>query len=306
MAEPIRISTSLRINCPAAQVREQYRDIDHHIRNNVHPSIRYQWEPAAAGERKIRTTFKIMGVPQFDVSLLEDGADGSFLIRYLEGTNAGMLLVHEFVEVEPGVTEVRLFADAPSTWGRRLLGPLFVLGAQQVMKKALVEDKRDLESGRYQPNLAAGNVEAALSELASAKACPPSDKRLLLDAAALLCVSDGSAESSELDVLRRIAVLLELDTPEAELGARVAALLELERSAALAPEVEALGQALRAASLGRLGLLAAAVVGVVSQGLSASELAMLEQLSEAAGVSEADAARIVAEADAALSSVEAA
>src|SRR5260221_5959214 len=154
MPEPIRITASLRMNCTPDQARAQYRDIDHHIRNNVHPSIHYQWEPAERGERKIRTTFRILGIPQFDVSLLEDAPDGSFLIRYLEGSNAGMLLVHEFLEVEPGVTEVRLFADAPSTWGRRVLGPLFVIGARQVMKKALAEDKRDLERGEYRPGSA--------------------------------------------------------------------------------------------------------------------------------------------------------
>src|SRR3954468_3254711 len=183
MPEAIRVTASLRMNCTAAQARAQYRDIDHHIRNNVHPSIRYQWEPASPGERKIRTTFRILGIPQFDVSLLEDAPDGSFLIRYLEGSNAGMLLVHEFVEVEPGVTEVRLFADAPSTWGRRLLGPLFVIGARQVMKKALVEDKRDLEGGRYQPGVAAGNVQAALAELSGVVGRSEADKGALLDAA---------------------------------------------------------------------------------------------------------------------------
>ncbi|HEY4102924.1 MAG TPA: hypothetical protein VGM44_03500 [Polyangiaceae bacterium] len=79
MADTIRITASLRIKSAPSRVREQYRDIDHHIRNNVHPSIHYQWEPSAAGERKIRTTFRILGVPQFDVSLLEDAPDGSFV-----------------------------------------------------------------------------------------------------------------------------------------------------------------------------------------------------------------------------------
>src|SRR5262249_38003149 len=162
MPDTILITASLRIERPADEVRAQYRDIDHHIRNNVHPSIRYQWEPGGPGERKIRTTFRILGVPQFDVSLLEDAEDGSFVIRYLEGSNAGMVLVHKFVPVGPSSTDVQLFADAPSTAGRKLLGPLFVAGARQVMKKALMEDKRDLERGAFQPGSAAGNVEGAL------------------------------------------------------------------------------------------------------------------------------------------------
>src|SRR5262245_31338953 len=166
MADTIHITASLRIERPVAEVRAQYRDIDHHIRNNVHPSIRYEWEPGEPGQRKIRTTFRILGVPQFDISLLEDGDDGSFIIRYLEGSNAGMVLVHKFVPLGPNATDVQLYADAPSSLGRRLLGPLFVSGAKQVMKKALAEDKRDLEKGAFSAGIAAGNVIGALESLA--------------------------------------------------------------------------------------------------------------------------------------------
>lgn len=302
MADPIRITASLRMNCTPDQARAQYRDIDHHIRNDVHPSIRYQWEPAAPGERKIRTTFRILGVPQFDVSLLEDAPDGSFLIRYLEGSNAGMLLVHEFVEVERGVTEVRLSADAPSTWGRRLLGPLFVIGARQVMKKALNEDKRDLERGAYTPGAAAGNVEAALAPLARVSGLSASYKLTVLDAACVLCTSDGNAESAELDAVERLAGVLRAELAPGALESRVAALLELEKGAGFAAEVERIGAELRAAGLGREGVTAAAVVGLVSQGLSPGELAVLERLAAAAGLSEAELASIVTRADTDLSS----
>jgi len=149
MTDSIQITASLRIDRPADEVREQYRDIEYHIRNNVHPSIRYEWLPAAPGERKIKTVFRILGVPQYDISLLEDAEDGSFVIRYLEGTNAGMVLVHKFVALGPSSTEVQLSANAPATPGRKLLGPLFVIGGRRVMQKALAEDKRDLESGAF-------------------------------------------------------------------------------------------------------------------------------------------------------------
>jgi hypothetical protein len=300
MPEAIRITASLRMNCTPEQARAQYRDIDHHIRNNVHPSIRYQWEPAAPGERKIRTTFRILGVPQFDVSLLEDAPDGSFLIRYLEGSNAGMLLVHEFVEVEPGVTEVRLAADAPSTWGRRLLGPLFVIGGRQVMKKALAEDKRDLERGDYRPGSAAGNVEAALGELKALAARPETEKGALLDAACLLCASDGNADSAEVDATQRLAALLGADVTSKGLDERIRAFVELEQSEGFAAEVARVGATLRTAGLGREGVIAAAVVGLVSEGLSEGELAVLEALAHAAAVNEADVAETVTRAEAAL------
>ena len=302
MPQAIRIAASLRMNCTADQARAQYRDIDHHIRNNVHPSIRYQWEPAATGERKIRTTFRILGVPQFDVSLLEDAPDGSFVIRYLEGSNAGMLLVHEFVEVEPGVTEVRLSADAPSTWGRRVLGPLFVIGARQVMKKALVEDKRDLERGQYRPGSAAGNVEAALGELKALVARAETAKRAVLDAACLVCASDGMAESAEVDALRRLSAVLEAEVTSQGLDDRIQALVELEQGDGFAAEVARVGATLRELRLAREGVIAAAVVGLVSQGLSEGELAVLEALARAAALSETDVADIVGQVETGLGS----
>jgi hypothetical protein len=46
------------------------------------------------------------------VSLLEDAEDGSFVIRYLEGTHAGMVLVHKFVPMGEGSTDVQLSATA--------------------------------------------------------------------------------------------------------------------------------------------------------------------------------------------------
>jgi hypothetical protein len=270
MADTIRVTAALRINSSPDRVREQYRDIDHHIRNNVHPSIHYQWEPAAPGERKIKTTFRILGMPQFDVSLLEDAEDGSFIIRYLEGTNAGMVLVHRFVEVEPGVTEVQLCADAPSTLGRKILGPLFVVGARQVMKKALAEDKRDLEQGDFKPGAAAGNLEDALASLAAQKGASAAVKHAILEAACLISASDGNVDGFA-------------DTEQIKV------------------EIDRVGAALAAAGVAREGVVAAAVVGLVSQGMSLGELEALRRLASAAGLDAAALGPMIDVADSTLS-----
>src|SRR5689334_15550509 len=208
MTDTIHITASLRMERPVDEVRAQYRDIDHHIRNNVHPSIRYQWEPSAPGERKIKTTFRILGVPQYDISLLEDASDGSFVIRYLEGSNAGMVLVHKFVPLGAGATDVQLFADAPSSLGRKLLGPLFVAGARQVMKKALAEDKRDLEGNQYQAGTAAGAVEGALASLQVLALSDLTRKRAIVEAACLVSAADGEVDAAERDVIIRLARVL--------------------------------------------------------------------------------------------------
>ncbi|HTA89332.1 MAG TPA: hypothetical protein VK745_07150 [Polyangiaceae bacterium] len=301
MADTIRITANLRIKSALTRVREQYRDIDHHIRNNVHPSIHYQWEQAAPGERKIRTTFRILGLPQFDVSLLEDAPDGSLVIRYLEGTNAGMVLVHRFVEVEPGVTEVQLSADAPATLGRKILGPLFVVGARQVMKKALAEDKRDLEQGGFRPGLAAGNVEAALASLVEKKSAASAVKHAILEAACLISACDGDVDDAERDAIRRAASVLGAVSSESDAGGMLDRCLSVAQSEQIKKEIDRVGADLAAAGVAREGVIAAAVVGLVSQGMSLGELEALRRLARAAGFAEDALGPLIDLADSTLS-----
>lgn len=300
MAESIDITASMRIERPAHVVREQYRDIDHHIRNNVHPSIHYQWEPGAPGERKIRTTFRILGVPQFDVSVLEDAPDGSFVIRYLEGSNAGMVLVHEFVPISDDATEVRLFANAPATLGRKLLGPLFVAGARQVMKKALTEDKRDLEQGAFVAGTAAGAVEHALSSLSACADLPQAEKRALLDCACLVAAVDGEVEAPERNAINRAARILRAETEAGWLDQRLSELTRLSATDRVSTEAERIGAALKSAGTAREGLLLATVVALVSQGLSEGELAALQRISRAGEISNQQLAAVIEAAESAL------
>ena len=301
MADTIHITASLRIERPAAEVRAQYRDIDHHIRNNVHPSIHYQWEPGAPGERKIKTTFRILGVPQYDISLLEDADDGSFVIRYLEGSNAGMVLVHKFVPLGPSATDVQLSADAPSSVGRKLLGPLFVAGARQVMKKALAEDKRDLEKGTFQAGRAAGNLEAALSPVAPVLSRDASTKRLVLESACLVSAADGEVDPAEHDALVRLAKLIGAESDAPWMKNRLGELTNLAASAGVAMEAERLGARLKANDVAMPAMVAAAVVALVSDGMSLGELTLLRRLAVASGIAEEAIGPLVDAADEALS-----
>src|SRR5437764_1043723 len=127
-SDVIEVSASLRMNRTPDVVRAQYWDIDHHIRKNVHPGILYKWEESKPGARKIRTEFRLLGMKQYDVSLLVDTPEGAFLIDYLEGANAGTKLFHEFVPEGDSATLVRITAKVPAAWHRKLLGPLFKLG----------------------------------------------------------------------------------------------------------------------------------------------------------------------------------
>ena len=301
MTDTIHITASIRIERPADEVRAHYRDIDHHIRNDVHPSIHYEWAPSEPGQRKIKTTFRILGVPQYDISLLEDAEDGSFVVRYLEGSNAGTVLVHRFVPLGPSATEVQLFADAPSSIGRKLLGPLFVAGARQVMKKALIEDKRDLEKGDFEAGSAAGNVISALLPVAPLASRDAAVKRLVLEAACLVSVADGDVDPAEHDALLRLAALLQAYSEVPWMTSRFRELAVLASQAGVAAEAERIGSRLKENDAGTLSIVAASVVGLVSQGMSLGELALLRRLAVAAGVAEDAIGPIVDEADEMLS-----
>jgi hypothetical protein len=311
MADTIRITASLRIERPADVVAQQYRDIDHHIRNNVHPDIQYAWEPAPEGQRKIRTTFHVLGVPQHDVSELEDGADGSFLIRCVEGTNAGMVLVHRFVPLGPNATQVELVEDAPTTLARKILGPLFVAGARQVLRKALFEDKRDLEQNAFAAGKAAGNLEYALAFMRRAEGSAASfvlplaergvtAKRAVLDATCLLAVADGKVEAGELDAVGRLAQIICASDERPWLEQRARELSALASTPGIVGEATRIGRALVAEGVAFDGITAAVVIALVSEGMSLGELELLRELARVAGIADGSLPAVVERAERAL------
>jgi len=294
MSDTIRVTASLRIERPLEVVRQQYRDIDHHIRHRVHSDIQYAWEPAPPGVRRIRMTFHVLGAPQFDVAELEDAPDGSLVVRYLHGTNSGTVLVHRFAPLGAEATQVDVVAEASATLSRKLLGPLFVSGVRQVMLKALVENKRDLEQGAFVPGKAAGNLERALAFLRP----PPGSvsfvkplgerglpaKRAVLEAACLIAVADGEVQAGELDGIVRLAELIGAPDQQAWLTERARALAAVARSPSIVTEATRIGQALIAEGVGLEGITAAVVIALVSDGMSLGELELLRELARVAGV----------------------
>ena len=94
----------------------------------------------------------------------------------------------------------------PKTPFRSLLGPLFKFAVRQLLRKALDEDKRDLEGAGYRPG-AAGNVEAAVAAFLPEK--PSADAaRHMLRGAAFVSYADGTLDVAERDALARVAKAL--------------------------------------------------------------------------------------------------
>jgi hypothetical protein len=313
MSDFVRSTSSIRIERPVEVVRAQFRDIDHRIRNNVHPDIQYEWTPGEPGQRKVRTTFHILGVPQHDVSLLEDAPDGSVVMRCIEGKNAQLVLTHRFTALGPNTTGVEVTAEIPAERARGLLGSLVVAGLRQVIRKALAEDKRDLEGDQFVAGKAAGNLDRALALLrpaASGTASfvrplserPVVARRAVLDATCLIAVADGRFEPGELDALVRVADLIGAAGERAWIEERTRELGKLAASPGIVQEAARVGRELVAQGVALEGITTAVVVALVSEGMSLGELELLRELARVAGVSEGGLPAVIESAERALMS----
>ena len=219
------------------------------------------------------------------------------VIRYLEGTNVGMMVLHEFVPVDGGkATDVKLTAEAPATLGRKLLGPLFKVGARQVLNKALAEDKADLEKRVYRPGKAAGNLPRALASLDEAMASKNADAaRAIVSAACLVVTADAVYDKAERSTLGTIAQKLGVD--DAWVDDRVK---ELAKADGLATTARHVGEELAKHGVTGAGLAAAAVAALVSEGMSLGELATMRAIAAGARFPDDDLGPIVERADADL------
>jgi hypothetical protein len=281
----------------------------------VHPGILYRWEESKPDARKIRTEFKLLGVKQHDVSRLSEGADGSFVIDYLEGANAGTKLIHEFSPEDESATLVKITAHVPAKIHRKLLGPLFSFGVKQVLKRSLREDKADLEGGRYEPSRMAGNVDAAFELLAPLQArlrvlgkAGFGIAELTLEVAALVAAADGEVDAAERDALRRVAAALAQPGLDAEWADA-----QLQAAAGLAGAGDGekvtdyagvLGRKWKELRLGEDGILPAVIVAQASHGVALAELAVLRLVAETAGIQASTIESSLNEVDGLLSKAE--
>jgi Tellurite resistance protein TerB len=215
------------------------------------------------------------------------------------------------VPVGPNTTQVELTQDAPTTLARKMLGPLFVAGARQVLRKALVEDKRDLEQHAFIAGRAAGNLEHALrfmrraEEGATSFVRPLAErsaaaKRAVLDATCLLAVADGKIEAGEVDAVGRLAQIIGASDERPWLGQRAHELSALAQTPGIVAEATRIGRALVAEGVAFDGITAAVVIALVSEGMSLGELELLRELARVAGIADGSLPAVVEGAERAL------
>ena len=98
----------------------------------------------------------------------------------------------------------------------------------------------------------------------------------------------------------RLARLLDAKSEEEWIEERLGALAKAASNENIAGEADRIGALLKAAGVGREGVCAAVVIGLVSQGMSLGELEMLRRVANAAGVAEEALGPMIDDADIAL------
>jgi len=143
------LSASTHIARPIDVVRRHFSDVDHHARNRVHPDVAFTPLADSGEERRFRKTIHILGIPVIDEVVLRRQPDGSITEDSVTGPSTGMRLVSRFRAGGRDLTAVTLTVEMPVRGLKRLAAPLLRRLVLRRLTKALDEDRRDLEGGRY-------------------------------------------------------------------------------------------------------------------------------------------------------------
>ncbi len=143
------VSASGDIARPIDVVRRHFSDVEHHTRNRVHPDVAFTLLSDSGDECRFRKTIRIFGIPLVDEVLLRRQVDGSITEDSVAGPSSGMRLVSRFRAAGPDLTATTLTVEMPVRGVKRLAAPLLRQLVLRRLIKALDEDRRDLEGGRY-------------------------------------------------------------------------------------------------------------------------------------------------------------
>lgn len=155
------------IAAPLPQVRAQFGDLEHHIRTNVHPKLRFQLlQRRADGSLRFEQRVRLLGISQRDVFERRFESDGSIVDTSVEGFNRDGSLRFQFDrEVRDGRDGARVRITVrlplPPVVGA-LIAPLLAAQVRREVRAAAQEDKFDLEVRGYPAAAAVQELQPAL------------------------------------------------------------------------------------------------------------------------------------------------
>lgn len=135
---------------PVETVRTQFADLDHHIRRNVHPKLRFEvLERRQHGVRFVQEV-RLLGIRRRDVFERSIEPDGTIEDVSVEGFNRGGTLRFAFEperrEGRAGtVVTISIRLPLPPLIGR-LVRPLLETQIRKELRAAALEDKADIEA----------------------------------------------------------------------------------------------------------------------------------------------------------------
>lgn len=141
------------IAAPVDTVRAQFADLDHHIRRNVHPRLRFEvLQRRSCGARFVQEV-RLLGIRQRDVFERSIEPDGNIEDRSVEGFNRGASLNFRFapkaVDRRQGTeVQISIRLPLPLVLGA-LVRPLLEAQVRREVRAAALEDKHDIEARGY-------------------------------------------------------------------------------------------------------------------------------------------------------------
>ena len=148
------------IHAPLDTVRSQFADMEHHIRSNVHPKLRFELLSTGPNRARFVQEVRLLGLRQRDVFERRIADDGSMYDLSVEGFNQGGSVSFKFVP-ERGGTRVDIVIRLPMPGPMFLLRPLLEAQIRREVRAAALEDKRDIEVRGYATRADAGAFRMA-------------------------------------------------------------------------------------------------------------------------------------------------
>jgi len=161
MSRFVQVSHEEWIAAPAATVRSQFADLQHHIHARVHPKLRFEVLSQRGRRARYVQEVRLLGIRQRDVFEREIAEDGATMTdTSVEGFNKGGSLRFRFTPGTHGGADATLVGVTIRLPVPRGLGWVSGLLESQVRREllaAVAEDKHDIEVRGY----VASRAEAA-------------------------------------------------------------------------------------------------------------------------------------------------